>query len=402
MSDVAKGPLAGIRVVDVAQMLAAPFAAMLLADFGATVVKVEPPGGDASRRAGHNIHGTSMWWRFMSRNKFALTVNLKDPRGQELVQKIVLDADVLVDNMRPGKLEACGLDPVELRKTNPGLIVLRVTGWGQTGPYRDQPAFGSQAEALSGFTYSNGDPNGKPVLPANPLADAASGYLGAFAVMVAMWAREHDPEHRGQTIDLALLESFFHMLGPWATAYSESGFIMGRLGGRSGVSAPRNIYRAKDDRWVAVSAATDTIAQRCFFAIGREDMNGDPRFASLDARVKNIDQVDAVMQTWIGSHEGAQVVQVLSAAGVPASLIYNIKDVMEDPHFQARDMVVDAVAEDLGRTIKMQNVFPRLELTPGRIQWTGRTQGADNEAWFMGKLGLSTEEFENLRAEGVI
>jgi crotonobetainyl-CoA:carnitine CoA-transferase CaiB-like acyl-CoA transferase len=402
VSEAKAGPLTGIKVIDVAQMLAAPFAAMLLADFGATVVKIEPPLGDASRRAGHNIHGTSMWWRLMSRNKFALTANLKDARGQELVRRLIADADVLVDNMRPGKLEACGLDPVELRKTNPGLIVLRVTGWGQTGPYRDQPAFGSQAEALSGFTYSNGHPDGKPVLPANPLADAASGYLGAFSVMVALWARERDPEKRGQTIDLSLLESFFHMLGPWATAYTENGHIMGRLGGRSGVSAPRNIYRSKDDRWVAVSAATDVTAQRCFAAIGRKEMNRDPRFATLDARVENIDQVDAAVQAWIGAHDGAEGVKVLGEAGVPASLIYNIKDIMEDPHFKARELVVDAIAEDLGRTIKMQNVFPRLELTPGAIQWTGRAQGADNREWFVGKLGVSSEEFARLIADGVI
>ena len=235
-----------------------------------------------------------------------------------------------------------------------------------------------------------------------PLADAASGYLGAFALMVALWQREHDPEHRGQTIDLSLLESFFHMLGPWATAYGEDRFIMGRLGGRSGVSAPRNIYRAKDQRWVAVSAATDLIAQRCFTAIGRDDLNGNPRFATLTSRVEHIDEVDGVMKDWIGERDGAEVVATLGDAGVPASLIYNIQDIMADPHFQSREMVTDALAEDLGRTIKMQNVFPRLELTPGRIQWTGRTLGADNEAWFVGKLGLSSEEFEKLRADGVI
>lgn len=399
---VGSGPLSGIKVIDVSQMLAAPFAAMLLADFGATVIKVEPPGGDASRRAGHDIGGASMWWRLMSRNKYAVTANLKTRAGQDLVRRLVEDADVLVDNMRPGKLEACGLDPIILREKNPGLIVLRVTGWGQTGPYRNKPAFGSQAEALSGFTYSNGEPDGKPILPAMPLADASAGYLGAFSLMVALWARERDPERRGQTIDLALMESFFHMLGPWATAFSETGHIMERLGGRSGVSAPRNIYRTRDNRWISISAATDLTAQRCFTLIGRDDMNNDPRFKTLEARVAHIEEVDAAVQAWTQMHDGAELVDSLAEAGVPASLIYNVKDVLEDPHFVHRQLVTDAPAEDLARTIKMQNVFPRLERTPGEIRWSGRAKGADNEACYKTMLGLSDSEFERLRAENAI
>jgi crotonobetainyl-CoA:carnitine CoA-transferase CaiB-like acyl-CoA transferase len=396
------GPLSGIVVVDVSQMLAAPFAAMLLADFGATVLKIEPPKGDQSRRAGYNVAGTSVWWRQLGRNKYTVTCNLKDKRGQELARRIVQDADVLVDNMRPGKLEKVGLDPVELAKTNPGLITLRVSGWGQTGPYRDLPAFGSQAEAFSGFAYSNGEPDGKPILPAVPLADAAGGYLGAFAVAMALFRRERDPEHRGQVIDVNLLESIFGMLGPWATAYEELGHIPQRMGGRSPAAVPRNVYLAKDGIWVSVSCATDEIAFRCFRAIGREDMTKDPKFATHANRTANVAELDAIMSEWIGRHDSKAITDKLNEAGVPVAPIYSIKEVVNDPHVKERGMLERVIAEDMGKSILMQSVFPRLMGTPGKLRWSGRAIGADNEAWYIERLGLTPEEFAQLKADGVI
>ncbi|NLG77732.1 MAG: CoA transferase [Xanthomonadaceae bacterium] len=396
------GPLSGVVVVDVSQMLAAPFAAMLLADFGATVLKIEPPKGDQSRRAGYNVGGTSVWWRQLGRNKYTVTCNLKDERGQALARRIVENADVLVDNMRPGKLEKVGLDPVELMKANPGLITLRVSGWGQDGPYRDLPAFGSQAEAFSGFAYSNGEPDGKPILPAVPLADAAGGYLGAFAVAMALYRREKDPNRRGQVIDVSLLESIFGMLGPWVTAYDELGHIPQRLGGRSPAAVPRNVYLAKDGIWVSVSCATDDIAFRAFRAIGREDMTKDPKFATHANRTTHIAEIDAIMGDWIGRHDSKFVTDAFNEAGVPVAPIYSIKEVVNDPHVNERGMLERVIAEDLGKEIRMQGVFPRLMGTPGKLRWSGRPIGADNEAWYVQRLGLSHEELARLKEEGVI
>jgi crotonobetainyl-CoA:carnitine CoA-transferase CaiB-like acyl-CoA transferase len=396
------GPLSGVVVVDVSQMLAAPFAAMLLADFGATVLKIEPPKGDQSRRAGYNVGGTSVWWRQLGRNKYTVTCNLKDERGQALARSIVEQADVLVDNMRPGKLEKVGLDPIEIAKQNPGLITLRVSGWGQSGPYRDLPAFGSQAEALSGLAYSNGEPDGKPILPAVPLADAAGGYLGAFSVAMALYRREKDPEHRGQVIDVSLLESIFGMLGPWATAYDELGHIPQRLGGRSPAAVPRNVYLAKDGIWVSVSCATDDIAFRAFRAIGREDMATDPNFATHAKRTERIAEIDAIVGAWIAQYDSKFVTDVFNEAGVPVAPIYSIKEVVSDPHVVERGILEPVIAEDLGKTIRMQGVFSRLSATPGRVRWSGRPIGADNEAWYIDRLGLTAADLEQLKREGVI
>lgn len=396
------GPLSGILVVDVSQMLAAPFAAMLLADFGATVLKIEPPKGDQSRRAGYNVGGTSVWWRQLGRNKYTVTCNLKDKRGQALARRIVEQADVLIDNMRPGKLEKVGLDPNELMKSNPGLITLRVSGWGQTGPYRDLPAFGSQAEALSGFAYSNGEPDGKPILPAVPLADAAAGYVGAFSVAMALYRRAVDPNHRGQVIDVSLLESFFGMLGPWVTAYDELGHVPQRMGGRSPAAVPRNVYPARDGIWVSVSCATDEIAFRAFRAIGREDMTRDPKFATHADRTANVAEIDAIMGEWIARHDSKYVTDVFNEAGVPVAPIYSIKEVVNDPHVNARGMLQRVIAEDLGKEIRMQGVVSRLSATPGTLRWSGRPLGADNEAWYVQRLGLTPEELAELRRDGVI
>ncbi|MGY1411015.1 MULTISPECIES: CaiB/BaiF CoA transferase family protein [unclassified Luteimonas] len=398
----AQGPLAGVIVIDISQMLAAPYAAMLLADFGATVIKVEPPHGDASRRAGYNVEGTSVWWRHLGRNKHAVTANLKDPRGQALVRRLVDQADVLVDNMRPGKLEKVGLCPKELHTTNPGLVVLRVSGWGQDGPYRDLPAFGSQAEALSGLAYSNGEPGGKPILPGVPLADAAAGQMGAFSVLMALYQRDRDPERRGQVLDVTLMESIFGMLGPWGTAYHELGHIPQPLGGRSPAAVPRNVYLAADGTWVSISCATDEIAFRAFRAIGREDMTTDPRYASHASRTGQINEIDALVGEWIARHDSRDAVRIFNEHGVPVAPIYNIKDVVEDPHMQARGLMTEAIAEDLGRNIRIQAAAPRLSRTPGEVRWTGRGIGADNEALYCGRLGLSAQELELLKEEGAV
>ncbi len=403
MSDHKPGPLSGLLVVDMASMMAAPSAAMMLADFGATVLKVErPDGGDVSRQAPMRAGGTSVWWRLLGRNKEAITLNLKDKRAQEILRRILRDADVLIENNRPGKLEAMGLAPTTLHADNPGLVILRVTGWGQTGPYADRATFGTQIEAMSGFAYANGHPNQPPTLPSFALADGCSGYLGAFSVMTALWAREHDPEHRGQVIDLSIFEALFGMLGPQSSAYDKLGLVQERQGSRAPLSAPRNVYRAKDGRYVAVSTSGGAhIAHRMFEAMGRGDLVKHPHFATLEARLEYIDEVDDTMQEWVGRHDADDIVRTLSAAGASVAPIYSIADVFSDPHLKARELIVDAPSEDIG-PLKMQNVFPKLSRTPGAVRWSGRRLGADNEHWLLDRLGLSQEELAALRRDGAI
>jgi crotonobetainyl-CoA:carnitine CoA-transferase CaiB-like acyl-CoA transferase len=403
MSEEGAGPLGGLVVVDIANMMAAPSAAMMLADFGATVLKVErPDGGDVSRQAPMRAGGTSVWWRLLGRNKEAITLNLKHPEAQAILRRILKEADVLIENNRPGKLEAMGLEPARLHEANPGLVILRVTGWGQTGPYADRATFGTQIEAMSGFAHANGHPGGPPTLPSFALADGCTGYLGAFSVMAALWAREQDTKRRGQVIDLSIFEALFGMLGPQASAFDQLGLVYERQGSRAPLSAPRNIYRARDGRYVAVSTSGGAnIAHRTFAAMGRDDLITHPHFATLDARLAHIDEVDTMMQEWIGRHDADDIVRILSEAGASVAPIYSIADVVKDPHMKARDLIVDAPSDDIG-PLKMQNVFPRLSRTPGRVRWSGRPLGADNESWLLERLGLTRRDLARLRKEGAI
>ena len=392
------GPLAGLTVIDMSQMLAAPLSAMMLADFGATVIKVEPPEGDSSRRAGWHIDGTSAWFRLFGRNKHSITLDLKKPKAREIMLRLLDKADVLIENMRPGKLEQLGLAPATLHERNAGLVILRVTGWGQSGPYRDRPAFGTQAEAMSGFAYANGYPDGPPTLPTIPLADLVSGYLGAYGVMTALWQRQSSG--RGQVVDLSLFESLFGFLGPQAAVFDRLGIVYEREGNRSPVSVPRGIYRTRDDRWVAISCATEPVVQRAFTAMGRPELFEDPRYSTRAARRERIDEVDALMQEWIGRHDLADVMEKFTAADATVAPVNTVREVLQDPHAIARQMVVDAPADDT-TPVKMHNVFPRLSETPGRVRWSGRTLGADNED-VLGRIGISAEELEKLRRDGAI
>jgi crotonobetainyl-CoA:carnitine CoA-transferase CaiB-like acyl-CoA transferase len=396
------GPLVGLTVIDMSQMLAAPFCAMLLADYGADVIKVEPPRtGDSARRAGWDIDGTSAWWRLYGRNKKSVTLDLKQAAARDVMLRLIDSADVLIENMRPGKLEALGLGPDVLHARNPGLVIVRVTGWGQTGPYKDRAAFGTQAEAMTGFAFGNGHPDGPPTLPSYPLADAVTGYLGAYAVMAALWGRERDAQKRGQVIDLSLFESLFALLGPQASAFDRLGIVNRREGNRSPVSVPRGIYRTRDERWVAISCATEPVVRRAFGAMGKPELYDDPRYSSRAARRERIDEVDAIMQDWIGQHDLDDVMARFTAAEATVAPVNTIKDVLEDPHFQARDLLVDAPSDDTG-PLKMQNVFPRLSRTPGRVRWSGRALGADTVAVLAERLGLDDAAIEQLRQSGAI
>jgi crotonobetainyl-CoA:carnitine CoA-transferase CaiB-like acyl-CoA transferase len=303
--------------------------------------------------------------------------------------------------MRPGKLEALGLAPAVLHEHNSGLVILRVTGWGQTGPYADRPSFGTQAEAMSGFAAINGAKDGPPTLPPITLADGAAGYLGAFAVMAALWRRERDAGRRGQVIDLSLFEALFGMLGPMASAYDRLGVEMERNGSRTSFFAPRNVYRCRDGRYVAVSAAAEQIVPRVFAAIGRPELADDPRFRTIAGRLEHVDALDAIIQDWTGRHDATEVVATFTASGAAAAPIYTIADIFADPHVQAREAIAGVDTHDIG-TLRMQNVAPRFSETPGTLRWGGRALGADTEAWFVERLGLSRDEVASLRRDGVI
>lgn len=395
------GPLAGLIVIDMATMMAGPHSAMMMADFGATVIKVEPPSGDPSRASPNRVNGTSVYWRLLGRNKYAVTINLKHPEGRALMLRLVERADVLIENMRPGKLEALDLAPETLHAVNRGLVILRITGWGQTGPYSGQAVFGTQAEAMSGFAYANGQPDGPPTLPPQTIADGSAGYLGAFSAMAALWRRAQDPEGRGQVIDLSLFEALFCMFGPSISAYDQLGVVPKRRGSRAAVAAPRNIYRCRDDKWVALSCAAEQIAKRLFDIIGHPELYSDGPFGTVEGRAANIDALDEVIQAWTMKRDAADVVALLTEGGATASPIYSIPEIMEDPQFRSRGLVADAPADDIG-SIKMQNVFPKMSETPGSIAWSGRALGADNERWFVEQLGLDAAELERLRAIGAI
>ena len=394
--------LSDLLVVDLSQGMAAPLSTMLLADFGAAVVKVERPDqGEMGRQAGWQINGTSVWWYLLARNKHVITLDLKKPRGQQLLLKLLDEADVLVENMRPGKLEAMGLAPEKLWERNRGLVILRVTGWGQDGPYAGQPTYGTQAEAMSGLAFGTGDRGGPPMLPSFTIADPVTGYLSAFSMMVALWARERDPERRGQVIDMSLFEALFGLLGPQASAYDKLGVVQGRIGSRSPFFAPRNIYRAQDGRYVAISGGAQHIVRRFLNAIGRPELIEDPRFSTPAARFQHADELDDIMQDWIGQHDSATVIATFNAADATVAPVYSIEDIFDDEHFRFREVITTVETAGAG-TLKMQNAFPRLSRTPGQVRWAGRPPGADNDSWLKDKLGLSAEDMDDLKRDGTI
>jgi crotonobetainyl-CoA:carnitine CoA-transferase CaiB-like acyl-CoA transferase len=378
MSD-APLPLAGVNVLDLSTLYAAPLIATGLGDFGATVVKVEHPNGDTARRWGRARDGVPLWWKVLSRNKRLIALDLHDAGDRELVRDLCVWADVVIENFRPGRMEHWGLGYDELRERNPGLIMVRVTGFGQYGPYKNRPGFGTLAEAFSGFAHITGQADGPPTLPPFGLADGIAALSGSYATMVALYWRDTHPDGMGQVIDLSLYEPLFNLLGPQTVEYTQLGVAQGRTGNRSPRTAPRNAYRTSDDRWVAVSAGTQQIADRMFAAIGRPELSADPRFGDPRSRTANADAIDEVFEAWVRAHTLEHVLERFEAEQAPIAPIYDIAQILADPHYRARDSVIDCEDEDLG-TVTMQNVAPRLSHTPGRIRHTGRTAiGADRD-----------------------
>ena len=393
-------PLEGVRVLDIATMAAAPWAAAYLAELGADVTKVEMPGsGDHQRRWGTPKNGVGLFWKSMSRNKRSVTLNLGKPKGAEIFKRLVADVDVVIENFRPGTLERWGIGYDVLKEINPRLVLLRVTGFGQTGPYSSRPGFGTLAESLTGFAHLTGHPSGPPTLPNGPLADGVAGVTGAFAVMVALYYRDARGGV-GQAIDLSLCEPLLRLLEPALLDYDQLGVARGRVGNRSDHVAPRNSYQCGDGRWVSISASAQSIFERLMDAIGRPELRTDPRFSVNSARVANVAELDEIIGAWIRRHSREEVLARLEEAQVAVAPIYDIPDIFADPHFQARESLTCVEDADLGH-IRLVNVVPRFSETPGRILTTGPALGEHNQAVY-GDLGITSEELEQLRQEGII
>ena len=393
-----RGPLHGVRVLDFSTVYAGPITAMLLGDYGADVLKVELPTGDPARTHGYAVEGHGLWWKVIARNKEAMTLDVRTAEGREIMLKLVAEADVMTENFRPGVLEGWGLGPDELHAVNPGLVLLRTTGFGQDGPYARRRAFGSLAEAMTGFAHLTGQPDGPPTLPPFGLADGVAGVTGAFAVMTALHARAQDG--RGQVIDLSLFEPLLGLMGPTPSAYDQLGVVPTRQGNRSRNSAPRNTYRTRDGAWVAVSSAATSVAARVMRLVGRGELADEPWFASAHGRVEHVDELDGAVQAWIADRDLDDVVAAFEEVGAALFPVYDVAQLFADPQVQARDAVTTVDDEDLG-PLRMQNVWFRLSRTPGGIRFAGRRLGQDTDAVLLG-LGYTPEQVEELRKDGVV
>jgi crotonobetainyl-CoA:carnitine CoA-transferase CaiB-like acyl-CoA transferase len=399
-TDLAAGPLAGIRVLDISTVYAAPIAAMLLGDYGAEVIKIEHPRGDPARTHGASKDGHGLWWKVIARNKRTMTLVLSKPEGRDVLLDLVRHSDVLIENFRPGVLERWGLGPDALHTANPGLVVLRTTGFGQTGPYAERRAFGTLAEAMSGFAHQTGDEDGPPTLPPFGLADGVAGIAGAFAVTAALFHRDRH-EGEGQVIDLSLLEPLVGILGPGPSVYDQLGEVPGRHGNRSPNNAPRNTYRTRDGRWVAISASSTTVAERVVRLVGRPDLVDEPWFHAARGRVAHADLLDGIVAAWIAERDYDEVSRDFEIAGAALAPVLDVGQLANDPQVLARDFFTTVRDEDLG-PLKMQNVMFRMSRTPGAIRFPGRRLGADTHEILTSLLNLDGTHIERLHEAGAL
>ncbi len=386
--------LGGIRVVEAATLFAAPFAGMLLGDFGAEVIKLEHPRRpDPARGHGPSKDGEGLWFKSLARNKRLATLDLSKRDGADLFLRLVERSDVVLENFRPGTLERWGLGWDELSAANPRLVLARVSGFGQTGPYAQRPGFGTLAEAMSGFAALNGEPDGPPLLPPLALADGVAGLATAFAVLAALRARE--ASGAGQVVDVSLVEPLLALLGPQLAAYDLLGTLQPRTGNRSSHNAPRNVYRTSDGAWVAVSASADSVAARVVRLVGRPDLAEASWFATGAGRVEHVEEIDEAVSRWIAERDRDTVLAAFEEAEAAIAPVYDASEIADDPQLTA----VGAISDVDG--VKMPSVIGRLSETPGAIRHPGRGHGADTEAVFA-ELGVSGDELGRLREEGVV
>jgi crotonobetainyl-CoA:carnitine CoA-transferase CaiB-like acyl-CoA transferase len=381
----AAGPLDGIRVVDAASVYAGPLIAALMGDFGADVVKVEHPEGDALRSWGWRKQDESLWWTFAGRNKRSVTLLLSHPDGAAALRRLITTADVIVENFRPGTLERWGLAPEVLLGLNPRLVIVRVSGFGQSGPYRSRPGFGTLAEAISGFAATNGEAGGPPLLPQWPLADGAAGLAGAFAAMLAL--RHAERTGCGQVVDLSIYEPLLWILGPQTTAHQQLGLTPTRQGNTTDFNVPRGCYQTADGKWVALSGATVVAARRLMNSIGRGDLAAATWFETFDGRRAHRAELDAALAGWIGAHDLDSVLSEFQRADATVAPVYDAADIAADPHFRQRGTITEVPHPAWGSVV-MQGLIAHLSQTPGRVRSCGPGLGEHNEEILVGELGL--------------
>ena len=395
------GPLAGLTVVEAGTMISAGTVGRFLADFGAEVIKIEhPETGDHLRHFGPQTDGVGLWWKYLGRNKKSVTLDVSTEEGQVVFEDLVAEADVLVENFRPGTLERWNVGWDRLSTLNPDLVMLGLTGFGQTGPYSDRPGFGTLAEAMSGFAYLNGYEDSEPLLPPTGLADGVAALFSTFAIMFALYNRDASGGG-GQYIDTSLVEPIFSLLGPQPLRYQQLDEIEERSGNRSTSSAPRNVYETGDGRAVAISASAQPIAMRVFDAIERPDLKDDPRFADNESRLENIEELDRIIQDWMGDHTREEVLDRFEEYEATIAPVYNAADILDDEHYRARDAVMEVEDDQLGTGL-VQNTFPRFSETPGSVDHLGPPLGEHNAEVYGTLLAYDDETLADLAADGVI
>ncbi|MCP4979409.1 MAG: CoA transferase [Gammaproteobacteria bacterium] len=393
------GPLAGYRVIELGQLLAGPFAGCMLGYFGAEVIKIEPPdGGDPIRRWREMRGDTSLWWRSLARNKKSVTIDLKTEQGVDLVRQLIEKADVVIENFRPGVVEKWGIGPDSFKQSNPGLVYARISGYGQDGPYASKPGFASVCEGMSGFRYVNGHPGSAPVRPNLSIGDTISGIHAALGIAMALL--EKQGSGKGQVVDVALVESMFNLMEAVVPEYDGNGIVREPSGSTVTGIVPTNTYRCRDAKYIVIGGNGDSIFQRLMLAAGYPELAEDPRLASNPGRVEHEAEIDAVLSQWCATNDSAELLEKLDQARVPAGPIYNVADMLEDPHFNARGLF-ESVEID-GETLKIPALVPKLSRTPGATRWPGGELGTGNREILQGLLGLDEKQFDQLKSARVI
>lgn len=396
-------PLAGLRVIECGTLIAGPFAGRLLADLGAEVIKIETPGkGDPMREWGHHRYkGRTLWWPSMARNKKSITLDLHHPRGQAIARELFKRADITVENFRPGTMERWNLGDEQIKVLNPKLIMVRVSGFGQTGPYREKAGFGSIGEAIGGVRHITGYPDRPPPRIGISLGDSLAAMFGVIGALAAVYHREVNKAGTGQVVDVGIYEAVYALMESALSEYDKLKVVRERSGPVLPNVAPSNLYQTKDHKYALIAANADNVFRRLMKAIGKEELTEDPRFATHHARGENMKDLDAIIEAWTCQRNCCDVLALMDEVGVPASSIYTIADIANDPHYRARDMLLTINDPELG-DIKMQGIVPKLSATPGSVDWTGPRLGEHNDEIYKGLLGLSDQEIQELLKEKII
>lgn len=397
------GPLRGVRVIEFGNFIAGPFLTRMLGDFGAEVIKIEMPGsGDPIRKWGNKTEGgKSVWWATQARNKKCITLNLKTEEGQRLAKELCASADIVVENLRPGALEKLNLGYEDLKEINKKIIMVRISGFGQSGPYRDKGGFGSVGEAMGGLRYVVGTPDAPPPRIGVSIGDTLSSLYGALGTVMALFSQVKNNEQEGQVIDVALYESVFAVMENAIGEYYKYGIVKERTGSILPGVAPSNIYQTKDEKWLIVAANSDNLFERLANAIGKGEWLENPKFSHHEARGQNQNELDDLISSWVKTKTAEEVLDIMDQNGVPSGPIYSMEDIANDPHYHERDMIKEVADREMG-TVHMPGIVPKLSKTPGSIKWSGPAIGEHNEEVYQDLLGLTEEELKRYKESGII